>query len=620
MKKILTLFVTLCLIFSLSLLKDSNALGFTSSPTFTVGSTKVAFAGYEWWVIGYDGNGIYTTSNDKSITLISIKTQFGETAYRTGSDSALSGYTRYDYVFNNVERTRYFINNPSSMTNWTKPNEYAGSTLQQKLETIASQFSTKEAFLIKTRNLSSDELSGPTVTDQKLWPLSQSEYAKLDVNVKKGTTWLRTPDSKSYAARANDNYRQIQGYEVGETEYIRPGLSLDLSSLLFVSDASATTGKAQANTIGKLVDCSATSGTIKLTMKDSNQQVTLSNITTDSSNGKIHFSYSNATVGTNQYVSCILQDASGNVVYYGKLADCATNSYGNAAISLMGVTDGTYSLKIFAEQANGEKYTDFCSEPISMTLTVKESKGTITNYTNTHTHTWSTTYNSDETSHWHECTAANCPITVNSDKDGYSTHNYDQSVVSAAYLKSEAGCENSAVYYKSCVCGKHKTTTDAATFTVGEPLGHKWSEEYKYDEFYHWHECLRENCPLTDNSKKDGYELHHIEDDGDCTTEEKCECGVVFVNACKEHSWGQWQQLEKGTHVRYCEYIKGCNAKETGDCVDKDSDGYCDLCKAEMPKAPATGDGLSLYVALSTMSASALTILFVSKKKKKQVK
>ncbi len=39
------------------------------------------------------------------------------------------------------------------MTNWTTPNEYAGSTLQQKMVTIASGLPTKEQALIKARNI-----------------------------------------------------------------------------------------------------------------------------------------------------------------------------------------------------------------------------------------------------------------------------------------------------------------------------------------------------------------------------------------------------------------------------------------------------------------------------------
>ncbi len=51
-------------------------------------------------------------------------------------------------------------------------------------------------------------------------------------------------------------------------------------------------------------------------------------------------------------------------------------------------------------------------------------------------------------------------------------HTYDREVVNATYLKSDADCIHSAVYYKSCICGECGTET----FTSGSPLGHFYQE------------------------------------------------------------------------------------------------------------------------------------------------
>jgi uncharacterized repeat protein (TIGR02543 family) len=51
-------------------------------------------------------------------------------------------------------------------------------------------------------------------------------------------------------------------------------------------------------------------------------------------------------------------------------------------------------------------------------------------------------------------------------------HTYDREVVNATYLKSDADCIHSAVYYKSCICGECGTET----FTYGSPLGHFYQE------------------------------------------------------------------------------------------------------------------------------------------------
>ena len=69
----------------------------------------------------------------------------------------------------------------------------------------------------------------------------------------------------------------------------------------------------------------------------------------DRANALIHLS--NATTGTNQYVSCVLTDTDGNVKYYGKLADSSSAASGSLSVPLTGVENGTYTLQIFSEEA-----------------------------------------------------------------------------------------------------------------------------------------------------------------------------------------------------------------------------------------------------------------------------
>lgn len=52
------------------------------------------------------------------------------------------------------------------------------------------------------------------------------------------------------------------------------------------------------------------------------------------------------------------------------------------------------------------------------------------------------------------------------------THIFDQEKAEEAYLQKAATCTESAVYYKSCVCGEK----GEETFAQGEPLGHAWGE------------------------------------------------------------------------------------------------------------------------------------------------
>ncbi len=44
---------------------------------------------------------------------------------------------------------------------------------------------------------------------------------------------------------------------------------------------------------------------------------------------------------------------------------------------------------------------------------------------------------------------------------------------------------------------------------------HSWSQSWERNDTHHWHNCTAENCPVTDNSQKDGYAEHDFSD-GDC--------------------------------------------------------------------------------------------------------
>ena len=48
--------------------------------------------------------------------------------------------------------------------------------------------------------------------------------------------------------------------------------------------------------------------------------------------------------------------------------------------------------------------------------------------TPSHTHVWATEWSHNETHHWHDCTAANCTVSSNADKDGYAEHTFEGDV------------------------------------------------------------------------------------------------------------------------------------------------------------------------------------------------
>lgn len=78
--------------------------------------------------------------------------------------------------------------------------------------------------------------------------------------------------------------------------------------------------------------------------------------------------YSGAGTGKNEYVSAMLADNSGNILYYGRIAQNSAN--GTASVIPSDLTAGTYTLKVFSEQYNGDYKTDYASEFQNITLTV----------------------------------------------------------------------------------------------------------------------------------------------------------------------------------------------------------------------------------------------------------
>lgn len=60
---------------------------------------------------------------------------------------------------------------------------------------------------------------------------------------------------------------------------------------------------------------------------------------------------------------------------------------------------------------------------------------------------WSAAWSSDDDHHWHDCTAAGCPITDNSGKDGYGTHTFGGWTTN-----------NNGTHTQACTCGEQKTS------------------------------------------------------------------------------------------------------------------------------------------------------------------
>lgn len=343
------------------------------TPAFALNETVVAFAGHEWYVIGNGTSGVSPQSGH--LTLLA-KDSFGNSAFRMGND------TRDDLSW-----TYWPIDHWYYEGSYNNPQEYNDSTLMKFLATRADAIPANEAALIRARILD-DVGYTPVVSGQKLWPLSLNEYQLMSTiygDVLPGSSyyfWLRSPRYTGFGDIV------VPGGGISGTPItnpypvVLPALQLNLSSVLFTSDASGASSKSFAAVGSGLVGAAAPTQNFKFTMKDSAQTLLVLATTAQStqSGANLLFRYADATTGTNQYVSCVLLDELGAVKYYGKLADSSSVGRGNLNVPLSGVSDGIYTLKIFSEQANGDMYTDFASMPIAMKVAVSSGSGTVSGF------------------------------------------------------------------------------------------------------------------------------------------------------------------------------------------------------------------------------------------------
>lgn len=262
-------------------------------------------------------------------------------------------------------------------------------------------------------------------------------------------------------------------------------------------------------------------------------------------------------------------------------------------------------------------------------------------------HTASTEWKSDVTYHWHVCTTCNAEMDkaahtpdheggatetypIKCTECGYvieaqldHTHSFTQKVAEPQYLKSAAGCDAPAVYYKSCTCGVASTTE---TFQYGTALGHSYTAEkvapqyeetpagcetdavyfkscarcgakgtetftvansalghkggaWQSDETGHWKVCERVNCGKRFNEGTHDGGKATCQAKAACTT-----CGAAYGEFGAHDMDTKWSSndtqhfhkcLTKG-----CDYIKDAADHSGGKATCKEK-AKCDVCAAE---------------------------------------
>ena len=204
----------------------------------------------------------------------------------------------------------------------------------------------------------------------------------------------------------------------------------------------------------------------------------------------------------------------------------------------------------------------------------------------THTHSYGTDWQYDDTNHWHECKCG--------DKADIAAHSASKWIVDTAATETADGAK-----HKECtVCKKVlETATIPAT---GSTHTHSYGTDWKYDGTNHWHEC---------------------------------ECGDKADTAAHSFQWVIDKAATKeATGIKH-EECTVCGAKRSENTViDKLPDGgntgntgtgdnnTDKPGKDDSTKSPQTGDSISLigWLAALFVSGGVLTVLGLNGKKRKE--
>ena len=191
-----------------------------------------------------------------------------------------------------------------------------------------------------------------------------------------GFWWLRSPgnDANNAAPVKESGGIYHNGYSVGNKSItVRPAFNLNPDSVLFTSGAvgGKPSGAVGADALKSVSNYSGSEW--KLTLQDSSRSFSADvNGQTSASvpaGGSVQITYSGAQTGENEYVSVLFCDGNDNVLYYGNIAQNSTS--GTATLNIpSGLADGNYTLKVFSEQCNGDKKTDYASEFQNIDLNV----------------------------------------------------------------------------------------------------------------------------------------------------------------------------------------------------------------------------------------------------------
>lgn len=183
--------------------------------------------------------------------------------------------------------------------------------------------------------------------------------------------WLRSFEISEQLPFMVGENASLMGDYGDNPSAVRPAMNLSTAgnNILFVS---AAEGGKPAGGLAEIPEY--TGNEWKLTLLDSSRSgfaVTTTDLSAYTRGGTVKIGYTGAKTGTNEYVSAMILDAAGNPAYYGRSSAALTDENGTAELTIPALAEGTYTLKVFNEQYNGDKMTDLASAFADVTLTVE---------------------------------------------------------------------------------------------------------------------------------------------------------------------------------------------------------------------------------------------------------
>ncbi|MBQ2642771.1 MAG: cadherin repeat domain-containing protein [Eubacterium sp.] len=442
------------------------------------GAQTVWYGGRDWSVIAYDGK----DGDDNEITYQDPDGNT-ENLHPEGAVALLQNDTYEDSIFNETnDWAREWFQAYGADYDGV-PSELRTNVEKRYLIDDDAVFSDKEKKGILSRTLpgygwawdwdpstyDSNRIYANDLDDALVWPLSHAEADVLadSIKVREGKFyWLRTPGWRSgetfavkYGAIMEDNGIVNRTYYTTYTNNIRPAFYLDEKAVLMTSAAYSgkVSGKTGPTSLKKVTE--NTDNEWKITLKDESCGFKIDSVPTEMTcKEELTLQYSEATTGTNEYISAIITDKDGNITYYGKLKDCSDDAddCGDVTVNLKNKYSDGDKLYIFNEQMNGDEKTDYSSE--LKEITVPTIKHTL-NKTDAKDPTCT---DSGNTAYW---TCSDCGLFFG-DADGKTEIEKDSWVIPAKGHKPVPGVHSAATLTKNgfdtevcSVCGAQTSST-----------------------------------------------------------------------------------------------------------------------------------------------------------------